>query len=283
MKLKYLFLTLMLVPTLASAGDDDEFGVWTEIGIEKSLTTNWDAGLDVEFRAQNDPRWSAGISTSYKLGKHFKLGAFYSYINSQKPEKTKDKSETDSNNPDYYTKGYNYTDKYWTNRHRLGLELTGDVRLWKWLRISLRERYQFTHRAKQSIDRHVYREEHMPDFDEDWNPISVVNTTDYWDSKEIDCHSDQVVRTRLKLEVDKKHLKFSPFISAETHNSVAIGDHMLLQKVRTAVGTGYKINKHHSVSLAYLATFGIYEEDNNQKVRTHERMHTLNVGYNYKF
>lgn len=284
MKLKHLLLAFTLLPLSAMAKGDDEFGVWTELGVEKSLTKKWDVGLDAEFRGQENLRWSIGASTSYKLSKHLKLGAFYSYINSSKPEKVKDKSIYDPSNPDYYTVGYNRFDSYWTNRHRLGIELTGDIKLWKWLKISARERYQFTHRAKQSIDKYSFRQEHGMDFDDNWNPIPVIyEPVESWDKKKIACHSDQVVRSRIKLEVDKKHMKFSPFISAEAHNSVRQGEHMLLQKVRTTVGTGYKINKQHSISAAYMLTFGINDIDEDETVRIHERMHTLNLGYNFKF
>lgn len=287
MKLKHLLLAFTLLPLSAMAKGDDEFGVWTELGVEKSLTKKWDVGLDAEFRGQENLRWSIGASTSYKLGKHLKLGAFYSYINSSKPEKVKDKSEYDPNNPDYYTIGYNRFDSYWTNRHRLGIELTGDIKLWKWLKISARERYQFTHSARENIGKYSYREMHdvQYDFDEDWNPVVVPikDVTEVYGTKHISCHSDQVVRSRIKLEVDKKHMKFSPFISAEAHNSVRQGEHMLLQKVRTAVGTGYKINKQHSISAAYMLTFGINDIDEDETVRIHERMHTLSLGYNFKF
>ena len=60
---------------------------------------------------------------------------------------------------------------------------------------------------------------------------------------------------------------------------------MLLQKIRAAVGSSYKFRKHHEVSLAYIITFDINEIDDetNEVVRLHDRMHTINVGYKYSF
>ncbi|MEE1005371.1 MAG: DUF2490 domain-containing protein, partial [Bacteroidaceae bacterium] len=95
--------------------------------------------------------------------------------------------------------------------------------------------------------------------------------------------TDHALRSRLKLEYDKKRFPFSPYISAELHNSVGIGDHFLLQKVRTAIGSGYKFKKQHEISLAYILTFDIYDIEDNEVVRLDERKHAINIGYKYSF
>ena len=42
------FLLLASFPLIASAQEgNDEVGIWSEIGIEKAITKNWDAGLDM--------------------------------------------------------------------------------------------------------------------------------------------------------------------------------------------------------------------------------------------
>ena len=92
-----------------------------------------------------------------------------------------------------------------------------------------------------------------------------------------------MLRSRLKLEYDKKRVPFSPFISAEFHNSVSVGDHMLLQKVRAAVGSSYKFRKHNEVTLSYIITFDMYDIEDNEVVRQHDRMHAINLGYKYSF
>ena len=76
-------------------------------------------------------------------------------------------------------------------------------------------------------------------------------------------------------------------MSAEFHNSVSKGDHMLLQKIRTAAGCSYKFRKHNEVSLSYLITFDMYEIEEDevvrQTVRLHDRLHAISLGYKYSF
>lgn len=284
-----LILSLLLaIPLFAQ--ENDEVGIWSEIGIEKAITKNWDVGLDLEYRAQNKARFSAGLGTSYKLNKYLKFGLNYSFLYSEK-NAFKDKSEGEVGSDDW-TRGYKLLTDNWYPRHRFSAEATGSIKLWQWLKISLRERYQLTHRRERNVERLVHLENHMKeivDWDEDWNPIIEEATyiIDKTEMKNYPTLTDQVLRSRLKLEYDKKRCPFSPFVSAEFHNSVSVGDHMLLQKIRTAVGCGYKFRKHNEVSLSYLITFDMYdiEEDENvrETVRLHDRLHAINIGYKYSF
>lgn len=270
---RFLFIALWMLPCLAMAEGSDDFGVWTEVGVEKTISQHWSAGIETEYRAQEKGRWAIGANTSYKLNKYLKFGAAYNFLYSHKPEKMSKKVYDE----DDVLESYRLTENYWSPRHRFSVEGTGSVKLWKWLRISLRERYQFTYRPKQTINR----------TDVEIGAYYDADTDSYQDSyesnpKTLDSNKDQVLRSRLKFEVDKKHMALSPFFSVETHNSVVIGNHMVLEKVRLGLGTGYKINKQNEISLAYLLTFGIHDDDDNLS-RIHERNHALNIGYNYKF
>lgn len=277
-----------LLPVSAQDGND-EVGMWSEIGIEKAITKNWDVGLDMEYRAQNKARFSVGLGTSYKVSKYLKFGLNYSFLYSEK-NKYKVKNEGEVGDDDW-TRGYNLIDE-WYPRHRFSAEAIGSIKLWKWLKVSLRERYQLTHRRAWTAEKLEHRENHMKqiDFDDDWNEISwyEVFVTDKTEAKEYPAFTDQVLRSRIKLEMDKKRCPFSPFVSAEFHNSVGVGDHMLLQKIRTAAGCSYKFRKHNEVSLSYLITFDMYdiEEDETmtpQTVRLHDRLHAISLGYKYSF
>lgn len=271
-----------------SAQENDEIGIWSEIGVEKAITKKWDVGLDLEYRAQDRARFSAGISTSYKPWKFLKLGIGYNFLYSYRPDKYKNKDEGEEF-ADEWTRGYNHTPEYWFPRHRFCAEATGSIKLWSWLKVSLRERYQLTYCKSRSVDKLKHREinEKKYDFDEDWNEITWYDktVTDVVETTVKPSFTDQVLRSRIKLEFDKKRNPFSPFVSAELHNSVKAGDRMLLQKIRAAVGSSYKFRKHHEVSLAYIITFDINEIDDetNEVVRLHDRMHTINVGYKYSF
>ena len=281
----FLLLSAILFPYTTWA--EDYAAAWTEIGVEKSLSKQWSLGMETEFRAQEKKRWSLGANIGYKPIKYLKFGASYNFMLTQKPEKFNDKSdftdqEITEQKPDEYKKGYNRFPRYWYPRHRFGIEATGSVKLWKWLKVSLRERYQLTYRPKKTIDKYEYREEYTHVIAPGEDFYRLDDTRSEWGHKDVKKQTDQVLRSRLKLEYDKKGCKWSPFVSAEAHNSLASGDHMVLTKVRTALGTSYKFNKQHEVTLAYMLTFGIHDDDEELQ-RIHERIHAINIGYSFGF
>lgn len=304
-------LVLFAIPVWA--GENDELGLWSEFGIEKAITKSWDVGLDLEYRAQNKSRFSVGLGTSYKVCKYLKLGISYNFLESYRPDKYKETNNLlekiaeagqlenhlqDPDNLEYYPSkwktGYNHTFEYWFPRHRFSVEATGTIKLWKWLKISLRERYQLTHcRARTTSKykyRNVYEIEESWIFPEDWSldptierSINQLAPEEEWAQETKPAYTDQVLRSRLKFEYDKKRVPFSPFVSAEFHNSVSKGDHMLLQKIRTAIGCSYKFRKHNEVSLSYITTFDMYDIEDYEVVRLYDKLHTINIGYKYSF
>lgn len=312
MKLRQYILALLFLFTfspfhLLKAQENDEVGIWSELGIEKAITKKWDVGLGLEYRAQNKSRFSAGLSTSYKLNKYLKLGIGYNFLYSYRSDKYKDKSEGEVGS-DEWTIGYNHTPEYWFPRHRFSAEATGSIKLWKWLKISLRERYQLTYCKARTVSKFKYRDEYVnqpkwvstivygstydPNDPFTWFDYEIVNTQvsdvthehiEEWVSEEKPAYTDQVLRSRIKFEYDKKRCPFSPFVSAEFHNSISVGDHMLLQKIRTAIGSSYKFRKHNEVTLSYILTFDMYDIEDNEVVRLHDRMHAINIGYTYSF
>lgn len=290
MKLRQFILALLLFAPctllLVSAQDNDELGLWHELGVEKAITKNWDVGLDLEYRSQDRARFSAGVGTSYKVNKYLKFGLNYNFLYSYRPDKFKDKAEGEVGS-EYWETGYNHTPEHWYPRHRFSAEAIGSIKLWNWFKISLRERYQLTRSRARTVDKLKHREIHEKkyDFDDDWNEISWYEdaVTEETEPKYYLPYTDQVLRSRIKFEYDKKRFPFSPFVSAETHNSVNVGDHMLLQKVRTAIGSSYKFRKHNEVTLSYIITFDIYDIEDNEVVRQHDRKHAICLGYKYSF
>ncbi len=228
MTLRQSILALsLLFATCLMAQENDEVGIWTELEIEKAITKEWDVGLGLEYRAQDRSRFSAGLSTSYKPFKFLKIGIGYNFLYSYRPDKYKDKSEGEVGSEEWTT-GYNLTPEYWFPRHRFSVEATGSIKLWKWLKVSLRERYQLTHSKARSVDKlkHRVTYEKMLDFDEDWNEITWYEETptDKTETEIKPAFTDQVLRSRIKFEFDKKRNPFSPFVSAEFHNSVSNSD-----------------------------------------------------------
>ncbi len=252
---------MFLLPAFVWAGDKDDFGIWMELGAQKALPHNLSVGLDAELRSLNNgrerlDRVDVGIDVGYKLNKYVKFGLAYDFIESYKDDKTTINYKSD----DETIKNVKVTPSYWRPRHRLSLEVTPSIKLCKMLRISVRERYQYTHQKEQTLTRYKYKQD-----------LGTGEWTETDDPKEKAAKDTHILRSRLKLEIDKKRLAWSPFVSVETQNRF---NHMNLRSVRTAAGTEYKINKHNSVSMAYVFTY--HKEDK-------ERMHAISVGYNFKF
>lgn len=282
---KTLLAALILLPASLWAEGSDDFGVWTEIGLSKSLSKQWSLGVDAEFRSQAKLRGSIGANAEYKPCKYFKAGVFYTFIYSMKPEKREEHYRKDIVDEDHWN-GYDIKDADWRPRHRAGVDLTGTVKLWKWLRISVRERYQMTYCPVLYRTETKYRYEYLGMADgerqyelRDDNDDGVADyPTTGQDRK--DSWTTHMLRSRLKLAYDKKKCPLSPYVSAETSN--VLNDNMRLEKVRTSIGLDYKLSKQHEIGVAYVLSCDIYD-DEDDKSRLNERIHALNIGYKYKF
>jgi hypothetical protein len=144
----------------------------------------------------------------------------------------------------------------------------------------LRERYQLTYRPTNNHDKTTYTKQ--LDFDDDWNPIETWS--EETETKTKVSTTTQLLRSRLKFEVDKKGWDFSPFMSAELCNSVRVGDRFNVDKVRTTIGTSYKLNKQHEFTLGYILTFVFNDDDElSDKTTYNNRIHAVSIGYNFKF
>lgn len=237
------------------AGDNDDFGAWIELGAEKKLPYSLEVGLSTELRTMDNcssvDRWDIGAYVGYKVHKYLKLDAGYSFM------------------MDYSARnaGKNWlTPSYWSHRNRFYLEASSGYKLWKWLRVSGRVRYQYTYRPALDIERYEF--------------IGIdaqTNERVYEDDPDIKhkaFEDRQVLRNRIKLELDKKHVDWSPFVSVEFHNNLAAGMHF--DKLRTSIGTGYKISRQHSVNAAYVLTHDRMEQ-------TPFNSHAVSLGYNFDF
>lgn len=280
-KVKILCLALA-APFLAHATDvEDRFGTWTEIGISKEVTKTFDVGLNTEIRAQEDARWSLGASLDYKPIKYLKLGASYSFMYRYKPENRREHYRDDIMDDDHWD-GYNVRDSYWSPRHRASLDVTGTVKLWKWLRVSLRERYQFTRNSPMDVNDTKYRYNKILNSDGEFQGYELKNGYPEVEVDEREDKNSNVLRSRLKLEVDKKGVDLSPFVSCEVHNNLNIGNKMVLEKVRSSAGLEYKVSKKHKITLAYILTCDIHDDEGALE-RIHGRTHAFNIGYEFKF
>lgn len=282
------------MPLFAWAGDDNDFGTWLELGAEKKLPQNLSLDLEGELRMSDNSsqvgRIGVSAGLSYKIHKYLKAGVSYSFLEYYKPEKYKDKSKDEiekDEDGDYKHKvnyGFDKTPSYWRPRHRVNFELNSSVKLGKWLRISVRERYQFTRTTEKTVTTHEHRDKYRTEGEEkygtsgsyiEWDEENTTfEHTDKYVPETKPAENNHTLRSRVKFEIDKKKLDWSPYVSVEFHNNLATHMGMKLEKVRTAVGTDYKINKHNSVGMAYIFTKDKIDAEN---------IHALSISYGYKF
>lgn len=271
MKVFRLFIAVLLILPL-SAFAQDMYSNWFEFNVDKELGKMWDINAGAEVRTNNKSRCAVSVGAEFKPIKYLKLGVGYTFLNREGI--TKDHF----NNAGIWN-GYNYGS--WMRQHRAIFDVVGTVKVWKWLRLSLRERYQFTHRPEQTVENRKVRYDILYDGEGQYIGLDRENP-DIEDTDKLRAvANDHVLRSRLKLEVDKKKWRFSPFIYGELHNSLS--NNMTIEKVRTAVGTEYKFNKHHSISAAYVLTIGLRDENSDDFDNINERVHAFNLGYNFKF
>lgn len=243
-------IALLLLSTTARAEGDD-FGLWSEVNVEKKIDSHWDVAAGAELRLRDNAseiqRWSAGLDVSYKISKWLKISAGYSLLSDNNY-----KVSTKQKVADYYGQ-----------RHRFNLSLTGSKDFGR-LSLSLRERWQYTYRPAKSVWRH-YAEGHQfagqyADFDDDGEP-----TKHTFDGK-----AKNVWRNRLQLKY-KLTKQWRPYVSAESYTAKA------LEKMRYSLGTEFRINKQHSFDVKYLFQ-DIRSNDNDET-----DSHIIGLGYTYKF
>lgn len=118
---------------LSAQGQDSDFSVWSNAGVEHKVTKDLTLSGNMEFRTKEQfkevDRWGAVINGSYRLLPTLKLSAGYEF---------------------HYR---NRDEKGWKARQRYHIGATGETR-WSQLKFSLRERFQHTW-DKEKTDLHL--------------------------------------------------------------------------------------------------------------------------------
>ena len=144
---KYIFILALMSHTIPSMAQS-ESGLLLEAEAEKKLSKKVSVALEAEMRTRNDfktmDRWSIGIGGEYKPVKYLKLGAGYTLLNTNFREGISYKADGNYNN---------WRPSYWGVRHRFNVSATGTYKFRNNLRISLRERWQYTYRPEKSVQR----------------------------------------------------------------------------------------------------------------------------------
>lgn len=282
--MKRFFGVGCLLLAAATATAQSDFGVWTSIEGTTKVNKSLELSLEGEYRTQDmsskTERIATGVSLSYK-NKNFlpflKADVGYSVMSMYGLGETTIKYRTDDDGNyelddegNLIPKHMNVDAPYWNTRHRATASLTGSVK-WGRFKFSLRERYQFTHRMRSYCDRErwyykTYKKEFYLDDDPESDDYSYM--TDEKKSK-----SDHKLRSRLAVSYDIKKCPFEPFAEVEVYNE--LDNAFAYDKIRYTVGTDYKINKEHKLTLYYrYQDYADVDEVSG---------HVLGVGYAFEF
>ncbi len=241
-------IALALLTVVPAAAQDDDFGIWGEVNVEKKIDSRWDVDAGVEFRSRDNlkaaDRWAFGADATFKITDWLKASAGYTLLDDHREKAN--------------TSGRKASD-YWGVRHRFNVSLVGSYSFGD-LNISLRERWQYTYRPEKTVDRYwTYTDE-----EEDRYEGEVADQHTY------EAKSKNVWRNRLQLKY-KVSKMWRPYLNAETHVSNG------LEKVRYSAGTEIRLSKHHWLDLKYLfqKTYGDDDEEGDR--------HVIGIGYTYKF
>lgn len=220
---KRIILTALLAVLLAALplpARCDDTGLIVGAGVEHKFSRKLSVEGGVEMRTRNDfrtmDRWTVELGAEYKLLRPLKIGAGYSLLVDNNPEKLSYNLNGSYNN---------WRPSYWGTRHRVHVDLTGSYSPGRF-KLSLRERWQYTWRPEHTTDRY--------DFD-----------NAHWEDTRVHGKGKNVLRSRFKVDYDIAGCKVDPTASVELFNAWS------LEKVRLQAGVNYTIRKTHSFELFY--------------------------------
>lgn len=273
-------LTLALSISLPATADDD-FGIWTGVGVEKKLSKKFSVEGDLGFRAENKlksaTRWDVGLGVSYKPVKGIKISTGYTYIYARSLQEEKEKVKVikeDDGKEKVILNGYNVDHGFWRSKHRYYFDVSGKLSAGRFT-FSLRERYQYTKYPSTEYTREKFR---VPVFDghdgEKYTWAGNIFTSHEVTAEEKKSKSTHYLRSRVGVSYNIRHCPLEPFFTYEFSNNFSDGMH--LDKKRLSVGSDFKISKQHKLSLAYLFQDGADDDDNND-------IHVIEVGYKFNF
>lgn len=209
---KTLLAMIALVVTLPMQAQS-EGGLLVEANAEKSITNKLSVGFGADLRLRNNfktvDRWALGISADYKFNNWLKADAGYKLLNTNFREAYDLKSSGAYNH---------YRPSYWGVKHRVYASLTGSYKFANGIKLSLRERWQYTYRPEKTVQRWDYDNEE-------------------WEDKVRDAKGKHQLRSRLQVSYEKKRSLLNPYASIELYH------HSGLEKIRYTLGTDIRLSK----------------------------------------
>lgn len=217
--------------------------LWTSADVKVKLAKGLSANIEGENRTTDGidgfERWAASTELNYKPAKWLKFSVGYTFIYQHTDSKT--------------TKKGNVVSDYWQPRHRFSFGMTGSYETNSFT-FSLRERYQYTYRSDKYIEK----------YDGDNGSRK--------DNEYIGSKKNNDLRSRFQVEYSISNSGFMPFVSFEIYNNLSDG--FSTKKTRWTLGTEYKINKKHSLSLYYRYINKTDDDDNDN--------HVIGIGYSLR-
>lgn len=217
--------------------------IWATGKFKAPAGKHWTIAADAEYRThrhlKSTERWAFGASAEYRY-RQFKADAGYMFIDQHK-------LASEAGNGDI-------TSSYWRKRHRAYLSVTATVTAGQFS-LSVRERYQFTHRVGQSVDR--------------FGADGVTPVAPRW----IGSQDKHVLRSRLKGEYTiSGGCRFSPYVAVEFNDNLTGA--FDLEKIRFTAGTTYEIDRHNELEV-------FYRYNHTDDPSSDERGHVIGIGYTF--
>ena len=241
-----ILLTAVITLPLAA---QSEGGLIVSAEAEKKLNKQWSINLEAEMRSRNDfktlDRWAFAVGASYKFNKYLKADVGYKLLDYNMREKISYKSSGAYNH---------WRPSYWGLKHRVYASLTGSYKFANNLKLSLRERWQYTYRPEKTVERW--------DFDDE-----------QWEDKVRSGKGKNQLRSRFEVSYDKKRALLTPYASVELYNSWGI------EKIRYTIGTDIRLSKQHSLG----AFYRFQNRKNTDDEDYDPDMHYIGIGYKLKF
>ena len=140
---KRLLLPALALMAVANTAHADDYGVWTDLAVQKSLSKQWSVDAGIDLRAENKlkdlTRYGVSVGVGYKPCKYVSLGAGYSFLRDYNLQETKYEYKTSG-----ALKNCKVDDAYWRSKHRATFDVSGSLPVGRFT-LSVRERYQYTH------------------------------------------------------------------------------------------------------------------------------------------
>ena len=248
MRTTKIIATVLLAAMCLPLSAQSEAGLLVSAKAEKQVNKKLSFGIEAEMCTRNNlktmDRWKFGIGAEYKLTSWLKANAGYNLLNQNYREDYNYKSSGALNK---------WRPSYWGIKHRVYASLTGSYKFSNNIKLSLRERWQYTYRPEQADKRMDYQHASLG-----YSYPVKGKATNVW-------------RNKLQLKYKTDGL-LQPYLFGETY----VGGSGF-EKLRLSVGTELKLSKKSSLNVGYVYQRP-YGDDEDNATR-----HILNIGYKLKF